>query len=50
MIALAVAIAGIIVAYLVYQRKRVKAVEPAILENAWYYDQAITRVHGWSGT
>ena len=49
-IALTVAIAGIIVAYLVYQRKRVKAVEPAILENAWYYDQTITRVDGWSGT
>ena len=39
-IALAVAIAGIIAAYLVYQRKRVKAIEPAILANAWYYDQA----------
>ena len=48
-IALAVAIAGIIAAYLVYQRKRVKAVEPAILENAWYYDQAVTEFMGGPG-
>ena len=48
-IALAVAIAGIIAAYLVYQRKRVKAIEPAILANAWYYDQAVTEFMGGPG-
>jgi NADH-quinone oxidoreductase subunit L len=48
-IALAVAFAGIIAAYLVYQRKRVKLVEPAILENAWYYDQAVTKFMGGPG-
>ena len=48
-IALAVAIAGIVAAYLVYQRKRVKAIEPAILENAWYYDQTVTEFMGGPG-
>jgi NADH-quinone oxidoreductase subunit L len=48
-IALSVAIAGIVVAYLVYQRKRVKAIEPAILANAWYYDQAVTDFMGGPG-
>jgi NADH-quinone oxidoreductase subunit L len=48
-IALAVAIAGIIAAYLVYQRKRVKAIEPPILANAWNYDQAITEFMGGPG-
>jgi len=48
-IALSVAIAGIIAAYLVYQRRRVKAVEPAILENAWYYDQTVTELMGGPG-
>ena len=43
------AIAGIIAAYLVYQRKRVQAVEPAILANAWYYDQAVTEFTGGPG-
>jgi NADH-quinone oxidoreductase subunit L len=48
-VALAAAIAGIIAAYLVYQRKRVKAIEPPILANAWYYDQAITEFTGGPG-
>ena len=48
-IALSVAIAGIIAAYLVYQRRRVKAIEPAILENAWYYDQTVTELMGGPG-
>jgi NADH-quinone oxidoreductase subunit L len=48
-IALAVAILGIIAAYLVYQRKRVKAVEPPVLANAWYYDQAISEFVGGPG-
>jgi NADH-quinone oxidoreductase subunit L len=48
-IALSVAIAGIIAAYLVYQRKRVKAIEPAILANAWYYDRTVTEFMGGPG-
>ncbi|MDF2731743.1 MAG: nuoL [Desertimonas sp.] len=48
-IALSVAIAGIIAAYLVYQRRRVRAIEPAILENAWYYDQTVTELMGGPG-
>ena len=49
LIALTVAIAGIIAAYLVYQRRRVKAVEPAILENAWYYDETVSDLVGGPG-
>jgi NADH-quinone oxidoreductase subunit L len=48
-LALAVAILGIIAAYLVYQRKRIKAVEPPILANAWHYDQAISDFVGGPG-
>jgi NADH-quinone oxidoreductase subunit L len=48
-LALAVAIAGIIAAYLVYQRKRVRAIEPPVLANAWYYDQAVTEFTGGPG-
>jgi NADH-quinone oxidoreductase subunit L len=48
-IALTVAIAGIIAAYLVYERKRVKAIEPPVLANAWYYDQAVTEFMGGPG-
>jgi NADH-quinone oxidoreductase subunit L len=48
-IATAVAVAGIIAAYLVYQRRRVKAVEPAILANGWYYDQAVSEFMGGPG-
>ena len=32
-----------------YQRKRVKAVEPAILEHGWYYDQAVSAFMGGPG-
>jgi NADH-quinone oxidoreductase subunit L len=48
-IAVVVSMAGIIAAYLVYQRKRVKAVEPAILANAWYVDQTVTEFMGGPG-
>ena len=49
LIALTVAIAGIVAAYLVYQRRRVRAIEPAILENAWYYDQTVSELMGGPG-
>jgi NADH-quinone oxidoreductase subunit L len=40
---------GIIVAWLVYQRGRIKAVEPTILANAWYYDKTVTDFMGGPG-
>jgi NADH-quinone oxidoreductase subunit L len=49
LIALTVAIAGIVLAYLVYQRRRVRAVEPAILATAWYYDRTVTDFMGGPG-
>jgi NADH-quinone oxidoreductase subunit L len=45
----AVVMLGIVAAWLVYQRKRVKPVEPAILEHAWYYDQAVSAFMGGPG-
>ena len=48
-IAVVVALAGIVAAYLVYQRHRVKAIEPEVLANAWYYDQAVTDFMGGPG-
>jgi len=48
-VAAVVALAGIFIGWLVYQRKRVKAVEPVILANAWYYDQAVTEFMGGPG-
>ena len=48
-IAAAVAIAGIVAAYLVYERKRVKAIEPEILENAWNYDKVVSGFMGGPG-
>jgi NADH-quinone oxidoreductase subunit L len=48
-IAAVVAVAGIFIGWLVYQRKRVKAVEPVVLANAWYYDQAVTEFMGGPG-
>jgi NADH-quinone oxidoreductase subunit L len=49
LIASAGALAGIVVAWLVYQRHRVKAVEPTILAHAWYYDEAVTDFMGGPG-
>jgi len=43
------ALAGIAVAYLVYEKHRVKAVEPVVLENAWYYDKAVSDFMGGPG-
>ena len=36
-------------AWLVYERKQAKAVEPALLANAWYYDEAVTAFMGGPG-
>jgi NADH-quinone oxidoreductase subunit L len=48
-VAIAVALAGIVAAYLVYQKRRMPAVEPAVLANGWYYDQAISDFMGGPG-
>jgi NADH-quinone oxidoreductase subunit L len=44
-----VAIGGIWLAYLVYDRHRLKAVEPEILAHAWYYDDAVSAFMGGPG-
>jgi NADH-quinone oxidoreductase subunit L len=48
-IAAGVAVTGIVAGWLVYQKRLVKAVEPAILAHAWYYDDAVTEVAGGPG-
>ncbi|HEX6167096.1 MAG TPA: NADH-quinone oxidoreductase subunit L [Acidimicrobiales bacterium] len=48
--AIAVALAGIAGAALVYLRRRVRAVEPGVLAHAWYYDESVTRFVGGPGT
>jgi NADH-quinone oxidoreductase subunit L len=49
LIATAATVTGIVVAWLVYEKRRIKAVEPAILANAWYYDKAVTDFMGGPG-
>jgi NADH-quinone oxidoreductase subunit L len=49
-IATVAALIGIFAASLVYLRHRVRAVEPAVLAHAWYYDETITRFVGGPGT
>ncbi len=48
-VATAVATAGIVAAYFVYEKKRIDAVEPAILEDAWHYDRAVSGFMGGPG-
>jgi NADH-quinone oxidoreductase subunit L len=49
LIATVASLAGVVVAWLVYEKRRIKAVEPAILANAWYYDKAVTDFMGGPG-
>jgi NADH-quinone oxidoreductase subunit L len=49
LIAVVAALAGIVTAYLVYERKRIRAVEPAFLARGWYYDAAVTSFVGGPG-
>ena len=49
LIATAAAVVGIILAWLVYERGRIKAYEPSVLANAWYYDRAVTDFMGGPG-
>jgi NADH-quinone oxidoreductase subunit L len=48
-IAVAAALVGIALAWLVYERKRIKPWEPSLFANAWYYDWAITWFMGKPG-
>jgi NADH-quinone oxidoreductase subunit L len=43
------AVLGILLGYLVYERRRLPAIEPAFLANGWYYDQAVTAFVGGPG-
>jgi len=47
--AVAAALIGIALAWLVYERKRIKPWEPSLFANAWYYDWAITWFMGHPG-
>ena len=49
-VAIIASVSGIVVASLVYLRRRVKAVEPGVLAHAWYYDETVTRFVGGPGT
>jgi NADH-quinone oxidoreductase subunit L len=48
-IAIAAAAIGIVAAWLIYQRRRFKAIEPTILADGWYYDRTITDFMGGPG-
>ena len=48
-VAVIVAFAGIAAAYAVYAKKKVKVIEPAILEQAWMYDATAAKLVGGPG-
>ncbi len=48
-IAVACALFGVMLAWLVYERKRIKPWEPSLFQHGWYYDAADHLVHGRSG-
>ena len=48
-LATAAAVLGIVIAWLVYERGRIKANEPAILANGWYYDSTVSAFMGGPG-
>jgi NADH-quinone oxidoreductase subunit L len=49
LVSVAFVAAGLFLAYLVYARHRVKAVEPEFLERGWYVDDAVAAVVGGPG-
>jgi NADH-quinone oxidoreductase subunit L len=49
-VAVAAALVGIFVASLVYLRRRVRAVEPAVLLHGYYYDESVSRFVAGPGT
>jgi NADH-quinone oxidoreductase subunit L len=48
-VAVVVAVLGIAAAYAVYSKKKIKPIEPAILEQGWYYDRAVSAFMGGPG-
>ena len=49
LVAIVVAAAGIALALAVYSRRKLPAVEPRVLEQAWFYDTAAARIVGGPG-
>jgi NADH-quinone oxidoreductase subunit L len=45
----AVAVGGIVLAWLIYDRQRIKAVEPELFAHAWYYDEGVSAFMGGPG-
>jgi NADH-quinone oxidoreductase subunit L len=43
------ALVGIGIATLIYLQRRLKPVEPKVLEHAWYYDETVSRLVGGPG-
>jgi NADH-quinone oxidoreductase subunit L len=48
-IAVVVAVVGIALGWLVYERRRLRAVEPRVLEQAWYYNRTVSAFMGGPG-
>jgi NADH-quinone oxidoreductase subunit L len=48
-VAVIVAVTGIAAAFAVYGKKKVKAVEPRVLEQAWFYDAGAAKLVGGPG-
>ncbi len=48
-VAVIVAVAGIALSLAVYAKRRLPAVEPKVLENAWFYDASVAKVVGGPG-
>jgi NADH-quinone oxidoreductase subunit L len=48
-VAIVVSLVGIAAAWLVYERKRARAIEPEILEQGWYYDRTVSAFMGGPG-
>jgi NADH-quinone oxidoreductase subunit L len=48
-VAVIVAVAGIALSVAVYGKRRLPAVEPKLLENAWFYDASVAKVVGGPG-
>jgi NADH-quinone oxidoreductase subunit L len=48
-VAVIVALVGILTSVLVYAKRRLPVLEPAVLERAWFYDAAVARIVGGPG-
>ena len=48
-VAIVASLVGVMLGWLVYQRRRIQPFEPALFANGWYYDQTVTRFMGGPG-